>query len=83
MTRRIPEHIGRMSCRQFRHNGVRLQLHALACILATFLRYIELPAALFVGFCVGRCVGSLGGSSREPASSWPGSDIFQRGGQTC
>jgi hypothetical protein len=25
----------------------------------------------------------LGGSAREPASSWPGSDVFERGGQTC
>lgn len=25
----------------------------------------------------------LGGSGREPAASFPGSDVFQRGGQTC
>jgi hypothetical protein len=33
----------RLSCRRFRDNEVRLQQHALACNLATFLRYIELP----------------------------------------
>lgn len=30
-------------CRRFRDNEVRLQLHALAYDLATFLRCIELP----------------------------------------
>ena len=35
-----------MSCRRFRHNEVRLQLHALAYNLATFLRCIELPGAM-------------------------------------
>ena len=33
----------RLSCRKFRDNEVRLQLHALAYNLATFLRCIELP----------------------------------------
>ncbi len=33
----------RLSCKRFRDNEVRLQLHALACNLATFLRCIELP----------------------------------------
>ena len=33
----------RLSCRRFRDNEVRLQLHALAYNLATFLRCIELP----------------------------------------
>jgi hypothetical protein len=33
----------RLSCRRFRDNEVRLQLHALAYYLATFLRCIELP----------------------------------------
>lgn len=33
----------RLSCKQFRHNEVRLHLHALAYNLATFLRCIELP----------------------------------------
>ena len=36
----------RLSCRKFRDNEVRLQLHALACNLATFLRCIELPEAM-------------------------------------
>jgi hypothetical protein len=36
-------HWTRLSCRRFRHNEVRLQLHALAYNLATFLRCIELP----------------------------------------
>jgi hypothetical protein len=36
----------RLSCRKFRHNEVRLQLHALAYNLATFLRCIELPEAM-------------------------------------
>src|SRR3546814_7470334 len=35
-----------MSCRKFRNNEVRLQLHALAYNLATFLRCIELPEAM-------------------------------------
>ena len=35
-----------LSCRRFRDNEVRLQLHALAYNLATFLRCIELPAAM-------------------------------------
>ncbi|MEY4890962.1 MAG: hypothetical protein RIQ75_2092 [Pseudomonadota bacterium] len=33
----------RLSCKRFRDNEVRLQLHALAYNLATFLRCIELP----------------------------------------
>ncbi|MEZ5912954.1 MAG: transposase [Paracoccaceae bacterium] len=36
----------RLSCRKFRHNEVRLQLHALAYNLATFLRCIKLPEAM-------------------------------------
>ncbi|AGI68558.1 IS1380-family transposase [Octadecabacter antarcticus 307] len=36
----------RLSCKRFRDNEVRLQLHALAYNLATFLRCIELPAAM-------------------------------------
>ena len=33
----------RLSCRQFRHNAVRLQLHALAYNLANFMRTLALP----------------------------------------
>ena len=36
----------RLSCRRFHDNEVRLQLHALACNMATFLRCIELPEAM-------------------------------------
>jgi len=36
----------RLSCKRFRDNEVRLQLHALADNLATFLRYIDLPEAM-------------------------------------
>src|SRR3546814_21065669 len=36
----------RLSCRKFRYNEVRLQLHALAYNLATLLRCIELPEAM-------------------------------------
>jgi hypothetical protein len=36
----------RLSCRKFRDNEVRLQLHALAYNLATLLRCIELPEAM-------------------------------------
>jgi hypothetical protein len=36
----------RLSCRKFRDNEVRLQLHALAYNLATFVRCIELPEAM-------------------------------------
>ena len=36
----------RLSCQWFRDYQVRLQLHALAYNLATFLRSIELPEAL-------------------------------------
>jgi hypothetical protein len=36
-------HWTRLSCRNFRDNEVRLQMHALAYNLATFLRCIELP----------------------------------------
>jgi hypothetical protein len=39
-------HWTRLSCRRFRDNEVRLQLHALAYNLATFLRCIELPEAM-------------------------------------
>ena len=39
-------HWTRLSCRKFRDNEVRLQLHALAYNLATFLRCIELPEAM-------------------------------------
>jgi hypothetical protein len=35
-----------LSCKRFRDNEVRLQLHALAYNLATFLRCIELPGAM-------------------------------------
>src|SRR5918993_3679591 len=33
----------RLSCHSFRHNAVRLQLHALAYNLASFLRSLALP----------------------------------------
>jgi len=36
----------RLSCRRFRDNEVRLQLHALAYNMATFLRCIDLPEAI-------------------------------------
>jgi len=36
----------RLSCRAFRHNAVRLQLHALAYNLANFLRTLALPKAI-------------------------------------
>ena len=36
----------RLSCKRFRDNEVRLQLHALAYNLATFLRHLELPEAM-------------------------------------
>jgi hypothetical protein len=36
----------RLSCKRFRDNEVRLQLHALAYNLATFLRCIELPEVM-------------------------------------
>ena len=36
----------RLSCRAFRHNAVRLQLHALAYNLANFLRTLALPAEI-------------------------------------
>jgi hypothetical protein len=39
-------HWTRLSCRKFRDNEVRLQLHVLAYNLATFLRCIELPEAM-------------------------------------
>jgi hypothetical protein len=35
----------RLSCSRFRHNAVRLQLHALAYNLANFLRILALPEA--------------------------------------
>ncbi len=36
----------RLSCRRFRHNAVRLQLHALAYNLANFMRTLALPEAV-------------------------------------
>jgi hypothetical protein len=36
----------RLSCHAFRHNAVRLQLHALAYNLANFLRTLALPAEI-------------------------------------
>jgi len=36
----------RLSCKKFRDNEARLQLHALAYNLATFLRCIKLPEAM-------------------------------------
>ena len=39
-------HWMRLLCRRFRHNEVRLQLHAPAYNLATFLRCIDLPEAM-------------------------------------
>ena len=35
----------RLSCRKFRDNAVRLQLHALAYNLANFMRTLALPKA--------------------------------------
>jgi hypothetical protein len=35
----------RLSCRKFRDNAVRLQLHALAYTLANFMRTLALPKA--------------------------------------
>ena len=39
-------HWTRLSCTRFQNNEVRLQLHALAYNLATFLRCLELPEAM-------------------------------------
>ena len=39
-------HWTRLSCRKFRDNEVRLQQHALAYNLASFLRCIKLPEAM-------------------------------------
>ena len=39
-------HWTRLSCKRFRDNEVRLQLHALGYNLATFLRCVELPEAM-------------------------------------
>ena len=36
----------RLSCRRFRNNEVRLQLHALAYNLANFMRTLALPEAV-------------------------------------
>jgi len=36
----------RLSCSRFRHNAVRLQLHALAYNLANFMRTLALPEAV-------------------------------------
>ena len=36
----------RLSCRKFRHNAVRLQLHALAYNLGNFMRTLVLPDAV-------------------------------------
>ncbi len=36
----------RLSCRKFRHNAVRLQLHALAYNLGNFMRTLSLPEAV-------------------------------------
>jgi hypothetical protein len=36
----------RLSCRKFRHNAVRLQLHALAYNLGNFMRTLALPEAV-------------------------------------
>ncbi len=36
----------RLSCRRFRHNAVRLQLHALAYNLGNFMRTLALPEAV-------------------------------------
>lgn len=36
----------RLSCRRFRDNEVRLQLHAVACNPATILRCIDLPETM-------------------------------------
>ena len=48
----------RLSCHSFRHNAVRLQLHALAYNLANFLRSLALPRRL------------SSGRSRPCARSW-------------
>jgi hypothetical protein len=39
-------HWTRLSCKRFRDNEIRLQLHALSYNLATFLRCIDLPEAM-------------------------------------
>ena len=40
----------RLSCRRFRDNAVRLQLHALAYNLANFMRTLALPKGRYVTF---------------------------------
>ena len=42
----IPVKWTRLSCRKFRHNAVRLQLHALAYNLGNFMRTLVLPDAV-------------------------------------
>ena len=56
----------RLSCRAFRHNAVRLQLHALAYNLANFLRSLALPRG-------GRAVVADDACARSWSRSAPGS----------
>ncbi len=43
MARNRTRHGNGQSCRKLRDNAVRLQLHALACNLANFMRTLALP----------------------------------------
>jgi hypothetical protein len=61
-------HSARLSCKRFRDNELRLQLHTLSDELATFLRCISLPGAIAVCLvCAsGRKAGSTSSTSCAP-----------------
>jgi hypothetical protein len=67
----------RLSCRAFRHNAVRLQLHTLAYNLAKFMLNLALPEEIEHGHSRG-CARSWSRSAPESrpmaatlCSSWP------------
>jgi hypothetical protein len=55
----------RLSCRSFKANAVRLQLHALAYNLANFMRTLALPVAV-EHWSLRRVPDGRGGGSEEP-----------------
>jgi hypothetical protein len=67
----------RLSCRRFRHNAVRLQLHALAYNLANFMRTLALPKEVehwsltTIREKLVKACPRAGGDRRQGRCSWP------------
>ena len=70
----------RLSCRKFRNNEVRLQLYALACNLANFMRMLALPKAGGV-LAADHDQGEAGQDRGEGRRPWPLRHVPDGGGR--